>query len=249
MTETANEKSIDLAKVEETLTLALAAFQPRQDTLFFSFDDIFQLFLYHRIFQPGKKVVPCETRFSQLYRLKGRLLLEAGDYAGAAGALEEALGWNPVDPEAVFELAESLKLQKKLPAYLEQTRHAFALAVTREQLARGYRNWGYYFIEQKQYEKAAQLYFFSNGFASHDLVLNELLYINQMTGKDVPSPDQDKLLKILEEHGIPLGPSDQVVDTALALADQSEAQGEIQLARQCRRMAFDLTGDPKISLS
>ena len=91
-----------------------------------------------------------------------------------------------------------------------------------------------------------RLYFFSNAFSSHDLVLNELLYINQMTGKDVPSPDQDKLLAILERYKIPLGPSDTVVDTALALADQSEAEGEAELAHQCRQMAFDLTGDPKI---
>lgn len=246
MTNMADNPAARLAEVEETLRQALAAFQPKDDVLAFSFEDIFQLFLYHKIFAPKKPVEPCPIQFSRLYRLKGRLLAEAGDYAGAAGALTEALTWNPVDPEAVFELAEVHKLRKNIQAFLDETRRAFGLAVTREQLARGYRNWGYYFIEKGRYDQAAQLYFFSNAFSSHDLVLNELLYINQMTGKDVPSPDQDKLLAILERYKIPLGPSDTVVDTALALADQSEAEGEAELAHQCRQMAFDLTGDPKI---
>ena len=144
--------------------------------MYFSFETMLQLFLYHRLYQPQKPVLPCELPFSQLYRGKGRLLLETGDAVQGEVALREALRWNPVDPEIVFELAEAFKLQKKLSAYLAKTRRAFDLAVTKEQLARCYRNWGYYFIEQKEYDNAAQLYFFSNGFAESEMVLHELLY-------------------------------------------------------------------------
>ena len=135
MTNMADNPAARLAEVEETLRQALAAFQPKDDVLAFSFEDIFQLFLYHKIFAPKKPVEPCPIQFSRLYRLKGRLLAEAGDYAGAAGALTEALTWNPVDPEAVFELAEVHKLRRNIHAFLDETRRAFGLAVTREQLA------------------------------------------------------------------------------------------------------------------
>ena len=235
-----------LKQIEQTIQESLASFQPQEGTLYFSFETMLQLFLYHRLYQPQKPVLPCELPFSQLYRGKGRLLLETGDAAQGEVALREALRWNPVDPEIVFELAEAFKLQKKLSAYLAKTRRAFDLAVTKEQLARCYRNWGYYFIEQKEYDNAAQLYFFSNGFAESEMVLHELLYINQMTGKEVPSPDQERLLAILEAYQIPLGPSPQVVDTALALAEQSEAEGQRELAGECRRLVRELTGDTGI---
>lgn len=161
-------------------------FENDNASIFFTFNELFEEVLYREINKPEKDVRRATTPYSQLYFLYGSLLVEMEKTEEAASALEKALRWNPCDSQIRFEYIETFKMRKMLTEYQEQVSEAFKYIYRPEFLARGYRDFGYYFIEKKMYAEALTMYQLSLEFDKENKnAISELYYIEQTVGKEV----------------------------------------------------------------
>lgn len=115
--------------------------------------------------------------------------------------LNKALEWDPYNFSAINEKGEIYKAQKEFKKYYFNTLDSAEVIYREAELARYYRNLGFYFIENSEWELAKAVYAYSLKFDYSPVVVQELEYIAHKTGnKDVP--DNDKLINILKENRI-----------------------------------------------
>lgn len=115
--------------------------------------------------------------------------------------LNKALEWDPYNFSAINEKGEIYKAQKDFKKYYFNTLDSAELIYSESELARYYRNLGFYFIENSEWELAKAVYTYSLKFDFSPVVAQELEYIAQKTGnKGVP--ENNKLINILKENRI-----------------------------------------------
>lgn len=113
-----------------------------------------------------------------------------------------ALKWNPYNSDAIFEYNEIFKIEGKLEEYKDRTIEIFSKLYDPHDLARFYRNLGYYYIEREEWELAKAIYVYSMRFDNNDKAKNELIYIMQKNNsQELPTPEKVKLM--LEKYYIP----------------------------------------------
>ena len=211
------------------------------------FSNYFEEVLYKCVESPTRELHQISEPLDVLYTVYGTLLVEQKRFDEASDALNKAIQINPINLQARFERNEIDKLNGNLDAYMEATKGCMKIAYTSKDLGRCYRNLGYCYIANKEYKIAIALYTISMHFDSESLNPKaELFYIRQKTGKDVELPPMVEIKKLLKKNKIQIGASEEVLGTALALAQKAVEQGMNDMARSCFLTFYDLTGDEKI---
>jgi len=102
-----------------------------------------------------------------------------------------------------FEGKESSEeFQSLLEEYKDKTLGFFSKLYDPHDLARFYRNLGYYYIEREEWELAKAIYIYSMRFDNSDKAKNELIYIIQKSNsQELPNPE--KVKSMLEKYYIP----------------------------------------------
>jgi len=149
----------------------------------------------------------------------GAVLLELREAEGAEAALREALRVNPVSTDAMFELAEVMKLTGRQREFRELTLRALSVAYSLATLARAYRNLGYLAVEESDFEIAVACYCMSLAIDPDraQAAQSELFYIQQVSGTTLEFPDRQTVEATLARNGIQVGPSQlvrQLMDSA-----------------------------------
>jgi len=182
-----------------------------------NFRELFEEILYKQIYKPEKDVRRAEIDYSELYLLYGSLLVELKRYADAEVELKKAMRWNPSNASIAFEHAETFKPRGMMEEYYQATMDAFKIAFHPAELARCYRNLGYYFVEKKDYPTAVCCETFSLQFEKSDMVQSELYYISVQDKSVNIDPDMDAIENCFKEKGIPFGPDDDILGLAYQL--------------------------------
>lgn len=90
-----------------------------------------------------------------------------------------------------------------LDKYMEATRRAFDVAYTKEEVARVFRNFGYYFIEKEKYQAAIGCYLLSLQYDRESKnAQSELYYIHQKTNGTVKQPTLEELEDLNFTHSM-----------------------------------------------
>lgn len=210
---------------------------------YFSFKNMFQALLYQHYFKPEKKFKPTPYDFSDMYIIRGYLYMQEHNIKAAIEALKKAVRCNPVNLYAYFQLAEAYKLTGDFDEYLNLTIQALSFATTKAQIARCYRNMGFYFIEKESYDDAVNMYHLSSDFEHHEAVASELFYISQKTGKAIERPDQEDVMRTIAQFGIQVGASEPVLGIAAALGKKAYEDKQFDMARYCLGMVYELSED------
>jgi tetratricopeptide (TPR) repeat protein len=210
---------------------------------YFSFKNMFQALLYQHYFKPKKKFKPTPYDFSDMYLIRGHLYMQEHNIKAATEALKKAVRCNPVNVYAYFQLAETYKLTGDFDEYLNLTIQALFFATTKAQIARCYRNMGFYFIEKESYADAVNMYYLSSDFENHEAVTSELLYISQKSGQGIERPDSDEVMRTIAEYGIQVGASEPVLGIAAALGKKAFEDKQFDMARYCLGMVYELSED------
>lgn len=214
-----------------------------QENDYFSFKNMFQAYLYQHFFKPTKNFKPTPYDFSDMYIIRGFLYMQEPNMKAAIEALNKAVRCNPVNLYAYFQLAEANKLTGNLDEYIDLTRQALSFATTKAELARCYRNFGFYFIEKENYTDAINMYHLSSDYEKNDAVASELFYISQKTGEKIGPPDQEKVLETIQEHFIQVGASEPVLGIAEALGKKALDDKQFDMAMYCLGLLYNLTGN------
>lgn len=197
---------------------------------YFCFINPMQELLYgYRHRDSEKDIRPSNFPFATIYFIYGNILFELGRYTEANVALEKAKRWNPMDADIAFEYAETYKAMGDIETFFDYTIEIFNFAYKSEDLARCYRNLGYYFIEKKMWQEAIACEDYSLNFDSN----TEHLEIK-------PAPIET-MKKFSRKYGFPLEPNEDVVRLAIAYGRNSAENGNDEFAKYFLNIAYDLT--------
>ena len=180
---------------------------------YYCFTEPMQEIMYEFYNKPEKDLRRAQIDYEAMYFLYGSVLVELGRIDEAKEALKKARRWNPTSPTVGFEYAETFKMEGNFPVFAKITREIYPYIIRKKDLARFYRNMGFYYVEVQEYYAATCCFLFSTGYEKSSMVPAELYYINQKTGEDY-NPSIEELIQCFEEHDIPLGASKDVIGIA-----------------------------------
>lgn len=216
-------------------------------TEYFTFASAFEFFMYVQRFKADKEIKWIEYPYSSIYLQYGSLLIDMKRYQEANLALEKAVRWNPMSAKILYEYAESFKILGQLEDYIEITKRAFSVAYTRNEVARGYRNWGYYFIEKEKYQAAIGCYLLSLEYEKDSKgAQSELFYIHQKTNGSVKQPTIEELEQIAEIEGFPMEIDEDVIGIAVAYGRHFIEEEQLDGAKAMFEIVYELTENESI---
>lgn len=157
---------------------------------------------------------------------------------------EKAVEFNPASSIARIQILEINKKLKKYDTYLEDVKDLFKYAYRRTDLARAYRDAGYYLYETKDYEMALVAYYLSNVYEFTETAINEIKHIGEVAKIDLDSKawlSEEMMGEFFEKYKIPLLPSEKLTSLALAMADDAEKKNANNVARFAYQVAYELT--------
>ena len=108
---------------------------------------------------------------------------------------------------------------------------AFKIAFRPADVARCFRNLGYYFVEKKLYREAVAAYVLSNHFEKNTMVQSELYYIEQKTGKPVVNPTVAEMKAIAEKYHFPTTADQDVLGLAYTYGKDAVEEQKMEQAR------------------
>ena len=204
-------------------------FQNDSVSEYFTFREFFEEILYVHYNKPEREVRRAEIPFAEIYLNYGSILVELGRIEEARGALEKAMRWNPTNLKIRFEYMETLKRAGMLDEYGEMTKESFKYAYKADDLARCFRDIGWYFVEKQLYPEAMGCYLLSTGYDKEcPTAQSELYYIQNSFGTEEPTIEQVK--EYSNQYGFPMGPDREIIELALGLAANFEDNGRYQEA-------------------
>ena len=205
------------------------------------FNEYFEEVLYRENTEPAKDVRRADIPMDQIYTQYGSILIDLMRPKEAEAALAEAMRWNPADAQIAFERSEACKLQGDLEGFFRLTLDTFKYAFRPKQVARCFRNLGFYFAEKEQWEEAAACFTMSLQYDPESTqAMSELYYIQYKAGK-VISPDMDHFRNISEKYGFPDGADPNVLHLSFICGKCFAEDGNTAGARYCWQITYDLT--------
>ena len=158
--ELVNQKKIKEAfKLTEALyTKICINFRETEEHLYLSMRNTLEHQLYLFFYHPSKKLVRAPFDLCAMVMLHGYILLDLGRAEEAVSVLEDAIRYNPLNPDPYFEMAECYKYLKQPEDLLGVTKETLSIATTPVTLSRCYCNLGFYCIEKKDDDNNSQIW-------------------------------------------------------------------------------------------
>lgn len=219
------------------------AFQETEDRRFFSFRNLLESNLYYMMYHPSKRLEKTPFDFVRFLMAHAFNLVEVQRPSEAIPVLEEAIRYNPVCPDARFELAEIYKLMREHDKLLAVIRETLPICATPYALARCYANLGYYCVDMREFEKAVCFYFESLVYHNIPQIKMELANVAQLMNKKIQPPKRAEVLEAFASMEIPNGPDQNVLKVAAALGQQELEKENWAEASFYLRVFADLTND------
>ena len=211
------------------------------------FNEFLEMALYNHLVKPAdpsRKPVPIP--YFQIYGLYGQMLVEKHRLEDARNAFRKALHWNPVSFVIASEYIETYRMEGNLDTFFSKTIEAFKIALHAPNVARCYRNLGYYFIEKKLFPEAVASYVISQWFDKNSQnAQSELNYISSIAGK-IERPSIEQIKQYSEKYGFPVGADKDIVQLAYVYGESLEKDGQKQGAKYCFSIMYELTQEERI---
>ena len=230
-------------KIEE-----LNMFEDDAVSEYHDFHEYFEDVLYRYRERPEKDLRPSQIPYTEIYLLYGSLLVELNRIPEARTALEKGFRWNPVNFQLMSEYIETYKMTQDYERFLSLTKEAFTIAFRPADLARCYRNMGFWFSEKKLWGEAKVCYLLSLQYEKNSVqAQSELYYISMNEEEKDPEFTFEQVENYSEKYGFPLGPDKDIVGLAIAYGKHFLNSMETEGARYCLTIAYELTKDKSIA--
>lgn len=212
-----------------------------------TFNELFEEILFFHLKKPVKQLRQAQLPYAEIYALHGSILFELKRFSEAKHALEKAIRWNPINAAIAFEHAEVCKMLGGMDEYLRLTMEIMAIAFKPQDIARGFRNLGYYFAEMQLYDVAAGCLHLSLAYEKESSVAqSELYYIQRKVGARSIRPTEEQLRQHANHYGFPIGASNDVLGLAYAYGKQALKDKESDRARYFLEIVYGLTDDEEV---
>lgn len=225
----------------------LGIFKDDKVSEYHDFGEFFEEALYRYIYRLEKELRSAPFPYTEAYLIKGSVLIDLKRYEDAQKTFEEGLKWNPVSFSIRSEYIETFKVLGQIDKFFELSLDAFKVAFRPKQLARCYRNLGYYFIEKELYSEAMRCYILSTFMdKDSDQAQSEMYYIHSKTNGTVKEPSMDEITACSEKYKFPIEPDKDVIGLAMAYGKNFVENGQKDGAKYLFQIAYDLVHDEDI---
>jgi len=189
--------------------------------------------------------IPFNEPLFDLYYIYGTLLLENDDFANAEEYLLKALRINPVSSKTILSLADIYKSKTRTyNRFFLYNVDALKFAYKNEDIARAYRNFGFFYVEENQLDIAAVFYDFSLNFDFNKQAFRELEYIKSRGfNTEINRKDAER---IIGSKNIQVGVNPFIIDTLKIICADLENKKYYRGALYFYRILYDLTKDNHI---
>ena len=189
--------------------------------------------------------IPFNEPLFDLYYIYGTLLLENDDFAKAEEYLLKALRINPVSSKAILSLADIYKSKTRTyNRFFLYNVDALKFAYKNEDIARAYRNFGFFYVEENQLDIAAVFYDFSLNFDFNRQAFRELEYLKSRgINTEIDRKDAEN---VIESKKIQVGVNPFILDTLRIICVDLEIRKYYRGALYFYRILYDLTKDNHI---
>ncbi|KAB0575625.1 hypothetical protein EI53_02113 [Fusobacterium naviforme] len=222
-------------------------FQDDQVSEYRLFDESFEEILYRFRYRPEKELRRAPMPLTEIYTLYGSLLIDLKRIPESQRALKQALYWNPVSFRINSEYTETFKIAGDLDNFFRHTVDAFRIAFRAPNIARCYRNLGYYFVEKELYSEAIACYLLSMQFEKDSKqVQSELYYIHAKTDGKIAQPSMEDARKYAKQYGFPIGADNDVIGLSFSYGKHFFEEKNAPAARYFLEIAYGLTDDDDV---
>ena len=221
-------------------------FQDDKVNEYHSFSNPIEEILFRECIGTDKEIrfIPPEKPYENIHYLYGSLLIEFGRLDEAEAPLEYALKLNPVNCGSLFERAEIFKNKKDFKSFLDYTTKALEFAYSTQSLARAYRNLGFYFIENENFELSTALFNYSLSIELNPMAFSELEYMKSL-GQEY-DVDEDRMIELLKENNIQIGPNPLIFNILAQLIMEAEMNQNYNALIYFYNILYDLTKDEEV---
>lgn len=191
------------------------------------------------------RYIPDNQPLLDLYYIYGFLLLEDQQYEKAELYLKKAIKINPVSSRIILELTEIFKVHTyTYNEYYIRTIDALKYAYYPHDIARCYRNLGYYYIEENKMKTAMALFMYSMEYDLSPIAYREIKYI-QSKNKELEL-SLDECLEIIENKNIPIGANPYIIESLEKLAAEYEENKLFHQAEYFYNLLYKITEEEEI---
>jgi len=188
------------------------------------------------------RYIPDNQPLLDLYYVYGFLLLESKQYDKAEKYLKKAIGINPVSARIILELTEIYKVHTyTMNECFIRTSDALKYSYYPQDIARCYRNLGYYYVEENDLKTALALYIYSMEYEASPLAYAEIKFIQSKTGNIELSLNE--CIEIIEGKNIQIGPNPFILDTLDEFIMEYEKNKLYNQLLYFLELKFDLKND------
>lgn len=238
------EKAFRLSEVLVSKVEAAHMFENDAVSEYFTFDNVFEQVLYTYYNRPKKDIRHATIPYGEIFYMHGNLLFEMKRIPEARDYLKKALRWNPESCTIGFEYIETFKAERKLEEFFELTNKQFKYAYLPKDVARCFRNLGFYYIEIREYSVAAACYLVSM-FYDHEnnFAQSQMYYIEQIAPEGYQKPTVELLEQYEEQFGLPRGADDDVIGLTHAYSKKALEDEELEFGVYFLEIFCGLTDD------
>jgi tetratricopeptide (TPR) repeat protein len=241
------EKALSLI---EPLVCQLDEESPYQDdqvSEYHTFFETFEEVLYGFRYKPEKDLRNAPVPLAEIYLLYGSLLVDLKRIEEAQEAFKKALHWNPVSFMITSEYVETYKVLGDYDTFFKLTIDAFKIAFHPQDVARCFRNLGFYFVEKELYAEAIATYLMSLQYEKDSKqAQSELYYINSKTEGNIKQPSMDDLTHYSEKYGFPMGADQDILGLSFSYGQHFYKEKAMEAAKYFLGITYGLTEDPEI---
>ena len=243
-----NGKSkVALEKLDKFIDEYKSPFENDDDTEYHFFTNTLEELIFMRYIGSKNEIkyIPTNQPVLDLYYIYGFLLLEDNQFEKSEEYLKKAIKINPVSSRVILELSEIYKIHTyTYNKYYMFVSDALKYAYYPQDIARCYRQLGFYYIEENQMEIALALFIYSMEYELSPQAYSEINYIQSKNSE--LKLNLDECINIIKNKNIQLGVNPFVLDTLYELADEYEKNRLYSQSLYYYEIIYDLTNDENI---
>ena len=243
-----NGKSkVALEKLDKFINKYQSPFENDDDAEYHFFTNTLEELIFMRYIGSKNEIkyIPTNQPVLDLYYIYGFLLLEDKQFEKSEKYLKKAIKINPVSSRVILVLSEIYKIHTyTYNKYYMFVSDALKYAYYPQDIARCYRQLGFYYIEENQMEIALALFIYSMEYELSPQAYSEINYIQSKNSE--LKLKLDECINIIKNKNIQLGVNPFVLDTLYELADEYEKNRLYSQSLYYYEIIYDLTNDENI---
>ena len=217
-------------------------YQDSEFTEYRWFSDPFEESLYRRIYKPTAEITDIGMHLPWAYRIRGLVLKKQGDLEKVRETLKKALHYKPIDFTLNADYIDTFREESDFDAYFKMTVDLFKIAYLPEQMARAYRNLGFYFWVKELYDEANVCFWLSLRYDATEEAQSALFELEHENGVAFEEPSDERIAEIAARYEFPIEPDADILDLANRSARFFLERRQYEETLYFLRIDFGLTG-------